>query len=519
MGKVVKIPLVMKNGEKATDMKTLIDNFDVESVVGYFLDGKLEKWLNARYYEEEAEAIAQIDREDPALAKLLCEVFGIEYEEDEELNPEAIAQRKKRIARLKQLTDDENVWNHVDFVAFNQEELAELYDNGVQRIYLCEGFFHIPKSKQDLEYMLIGNPQVTGLRIEKPSNCDEDYDVYKEPFVSAYFEEQSISVEVADLIQKNSFVELKDYVVVTSPFNKLTSINKETGEVRQICNDKATGRTALDGNIVWYTLHKNGTQRNVIHNLDTDEIKQLEISLSFSTRFSKCDSKILFNMENNILQLFYIQTHETTSLFIDGNITEPIKSEHFILTDTKIFYISKATRGELSMLDSIWRNMSNEGDMHALYCYDLETQKCEELCNLLDYRTYIHNFIYQNETFYLVATNSAIRCDNQDLMVIEYSALNGCRTVFSDRMKSGIACYSHPYVVYVPEISSFPIYYYNVEKNVSMQIARGCGKSYSGSHYVNRFSIVEQWLYYSKGEDEEIYRIDLENPVMENKVN
>lgn len=54
----VKIPLIMKNGEKAKDMESLREHFDVETVVGYFLDGKLSKWLDDRYYEEEAEAVA-----------------------------------------------------------------------------------------------------------------------------------------------------------------------------------------------------------------------------------------------------------------------------------------------------------------------------------------------------------------------------------------------------------------------------------------------------------------------------
>ena len=67
----VKIPLVMKNGEKAKDMESLRENFDMETVVGYFLDGKLSKWLDDRYYEEEAEAVAQLKQDDPQLANKL----------------------------------------------------------------------------------------------------------------------------------------------------------------------------------------------------------------------------------------------------------------------------------------------------------------------------------------------------------------------------------------------------------------------------------------------------------------
>ena len=58
-------------------MEELKDNFDTASVVGYFMEGKLETWLNDRYYEEEAEQVAALSKDDPALARKLCAVFGI----------------------------------------------------------------------------------------------------------------------------------------------------------------------------------------------------------------------------------------------------------------------------------------------------------------------------------------------------------------------------------------------------------------------------------------------------------
>lgn len=167
----VKIPLIMKNGEKAKDMESLREHFDVETVVGYFLDGKLSKWLDDRYYEEEAEAVAQLDRDDPQLASKLCSILGVEYTGGDAIDTEEIMQRKERLAHLRQLTDDEEILRRIDSVAFNQEELAELYDRGVETIYLCEGKFEIPKSKQELHYILIGDPTADGLKELSP---DED---------------------------------------------------------------------------------------------------------------------------------------------------------------------------------------------------------------------------------------------------------------------------------------------------------------------------------------------------------
>ncbi|MGN0005730.1 MAG: hypothetical protein ACI37Z_07150 [Candidatus Gastranaerophilaceae bacterium] len=206
----VKFPLEMKNGIKARTMRDLVDNFDTEKVVGYFLDGKLKKWLDARWYEDEAERISELDKNDPELAKHICEIFGVEYEE-EEIDPEEIARRNERIAKLKQYTDDEQIIKNIDFVAFNQEELADLYDRDVKKIYLCKGDFRIPKSKSNLEYVVIAKANVEGAFKNKAAEkADTKPDTsYTPPQTSG------IPSELADLIVGSVYAELKDYVVWT----------------------------------------------------------------------------------------------------------------------------------------------------------------------------------------------------------------------------------------------------------------------------------------------------------------
>lgn len=158
----VKFPLEMKNGVMARNMSEVKENFDTEKIVSHFLEGKLLTWLEARYYEGEAEAISVLSIEDPELAKKLCEIFGVEYEEENAVNAEEIAKRNAKIVKLKQYTDDESIIANIDLVAFDQEELADIYDTGAEKIYLCAGEFNIPKSKQDLEYIELGNAVVTG---------------------------------------------------------------------------------------------------------------------------------------------------------------------------------------------------------------------------------------------------------------------------------------------------------------------------------------------------------------------
>ena len=158
----VKFPLEMKDGVQVRNISELRENFDVKKVVGYFLDGKLKKWLEARWYEDEAEAVSRLDANDSLLAQRLCEIFEVEYTE-ERINPEEMMERNARIVKLKQYTDDEIIIANVDKVAFNQEELADLYERGIEKIYLCEGEFNIPKSKKGLKYIKIGEVVVEGL--------------------------------------------------------------------------------------------------------------------------------------------------------------------------------------------------------------------------------------------------------------------------------------------------------------------------------------------------------------------
>lgn len=200
----VKIPLIMKNGEKAKDMESLREYFDVETVIGYFLDGKLSKWLDDRYYEEEAEAVAQLKQDDPQLASKLCSIFEVEYTEGDEIGTKEIMRRKERLAHLRQLTDDEEILRRIDCVAFDQEELAELYDRGVETIYLCEGKFKIPKSKVGLEYIVTCGANVDGLAKEAPL-------LPPEPAYDAWVD--TIPPELADQICLHPYVILKDYIV------------------------------------------------------------------------------------------------------------------------------------------------------------------------------------------------------------------------------------------------------------------------------------------------------------------
>ena len=158
MAKKIKFTLEMKNGVQARTLEDLQENFDMEKVVGYFSDGRLQTWLKERYYEDEAEALDKLSKDEPDFHKKLCEVLGVVVSEEElaDINVEELEYRKQRIEQLRQYTADPNILDKVEWAAFNQEELGELLDEDVSEIILCNNTFRIPLKQKNKKYIGIG---------------------------------------------------------------------------------------------------------------------------------------------------------------------------------------------------------------------------------------------------------------------------------------------------------------------------------------------------------------------------
>ena len=178
MAKKIKFPLEMSNGEQVRTLDELKENFDIESVVGYFNDGRLLNWLQARYYDEEADKISALSKDDPQLQKKLCNIFGVESK-DEEIDVEEIANRQERLNRLKQYTDDKEILERVDLVAFNQEDLGDLLDEEKPLIYLCHNKFIIPLRETHKTYIGIGKA-VAVIRSEEIVDFEEKHIKFKD---------------------------------------------------------------------------------------------------------------------------------------------------------------------------------------------------------------------------------------------------------------------------------------------------------------------------------------------------
>lgn len=162
MGGNIRIRLALADGTQARSLVDLREHFDLESVLEHYQDGKLLKWLRGLYSEAEADAVEALDENAPDFQKKLCEVLGVEYPGDE-VDLEAIQRRKERLDRLRAVTDEPEHIAHIDQVAFDQEDLADLLDDGVTIIYLCGGsdeIFQLPARLHNVQYIGIGIPKV-----------------------------------------------------------------------------------------------------------------------------------------------------------------------------------------------------------------------------------------------------------------------------------------------------------------------------------------------------------------------
>ena len=159
--KKIKLPLEMANGVLVRTLDELKENWDLEKVLNYYLNGKLLTWLNDRYYTELAEEVSALNgiNDNAELQKKLCGIFGIEAESDL-VDLEAVAERNRRLEILRQYTADDAVLKNIDKVAFNQEELADLLDEDELVIYLCDNKFSVPLSVTGKKYIGLGDVEI-----------------------------------------------------------------------------------------------------------------------------------------------------------------------------------------------------------------------------------------------------------------------------------------------------------------------------------------------------------------------
>lgn len=196
----VKAPLKMADGTMVSNIDAIKEHFDLENMLGHFESGRLMTWLETFGYEDEAEALGELNVDAADFQKNFCAIFEVSYESS--VDQEKIAEREERLKRLRQYTADENALKNVDKVAFDQGELADRLEEGCKEIYLCrtdEYSFRISASKKGIKYIGVNQPKAhLGGKLSDPLGIE--------------FE----GVEVDNLpkdsrIEQNAFVETKTH--------------------------------------------------------------------------------------------------------------------------------------------------------------------------------------------------------------------------------------------------------------------------------------------------------------------
>lgn len=198
MGKKIKFPLEMKDGYKVRTMEELRTHSDPESIIEYFLNGKLKNWLKDRYYQEEVNAIDELEISNDNLIERIYSILHLKKEiNDNVTEVEKIIRQQDIRSKIKQYTDDEEILNNIGCVAILQEEFESILKEKSTRVYLLGDKFMLPDNIKNILIKGVNNPEII-------VNSKEVID-FKERQV--YFENCHFDLEYEALIKKKCLEE------------------------------------------------------------------------------------------------------------------------------------------------------------------------------------------------------------------------------------------------------------------------------------------------------------------------
>ena len=79
MAKEIRFSLLMEDGTYVSDIESLRDHFSLNSIRGYYHDGRLMDWLTEGFYSEEVDILRGIKDDDPELDMKLCQLIEVPY--------------------------------------------------------------------------------------------------------------------------------------------------------------------------------------------------------------------------------------------------------------------------------------------------------------------------------------------------------------------------------------------------------------------------------------------------------
>lgn len=157
---MIKFALELREGKRARTLDEVRTYFDLEKMVAYFLDGRLQNWLESRCYQKELALIAVLEKDQPEFLKRFCEIFGVDYD-GVSIDLVVAVNNLSKMTKIQQYTTEKEILQSIDQIACTQEELVELLHKGLKKIYLCGDAFCIPEYWGNMYYIGINKPKIT----------------------------------------------------------------------------------------------------------------------------------------------------------------------------------------------------------------------------------------------------------------------------------------------------------------------------------------------------------------------
>ena len=131
MAKIIQFPLEMADGAKVRTLEELQEHYDIASVIKYYKDGRLQRWLKANYEDEIAQNLQE-------LLKKVFSVLGLPEPSDEDLKNVDLrnisdtenstsTEEEKLKARIKEL-ETEVEKNTEEVLSLKSKKTAEIGD-------------------------------------------------------------------------------------------------------------------------------------------------------------------------------------------------------------------------------------------------------------------------------------------------------------------------------------------------------------------------------------------------------
>lgn len=232
--------LSMANGHDVSSLGDLRQYGDRESILRYFNDGTLEKWLDAYDYDE-LEDVQRIDKKAYNAADRLKEILQLSWADTNDME----TQKAEKEAKLRQWTTDQSILSNVDSIAFNDGDLVELLRQGVNKVYLCarEGeIFNIRSKYKNIKYIgILGKAKIetrfksslelkeNGISVENinlPWNETAEISYSYQSFSSEKQSTKKVNNKLYDCFKK-AFLREPGWEVVDDSQKKLDKYDKE----------------------------------------------------------------------------------------------------------------------------------------------------------------------------------------------------------------------------------------------------------------------------------------------------